>query len=196
MPCYHGGSLFALFTIILDISVDSLSDDPFGLFVARDLVYGGLLALKLLIDLEEMLHFFVDMLRNFGNVLITVIGRVSYGNGDYLLVVPSVIDHGYNADRIASYLGHGKQGLTAEHQYVEGIEVVSVGSRNKAVVGGIVGRGVKNSVENKNSCFFIKLVLTLAALLNLDNRYKILGVYAFRAYIVPDVQSITPLYKL
>ena len=65
-------SLF-LFTIIINISVNCLSDDFFGILVTRNLIDRRLFSLKLLIYLEEMLHLFI--------------GRYSFG----INVVPDVL---------------------------------------------------------------------------------------------------------
>ena len=69
-------------------------------------------------------------------------------------------------------------------------KIIAIGSGNKAIVSGIMSRGIKYSVKNNISGLLIKLVLFLTALGNLDNADKILGVNSFRRNIVPDIRHI------
>ena len=127
---------------------DGVSDDLDGALPALDVPGHGLLALQSLVDGEEVGHLVEDVVGQFGDVLVVFIGGVGEGDGNDLLVVLAVVQHGDVADGVAAHQGQGIQHLGAQHQHVQGVAVVAVGAGDEAVVGGVVGGGVEDAVQD------------------------------------------------
>ena len=81
-----------------------------------------------------------------------------------------------------------------EQKHIQGVIIVAVCTGNKAVIGGIVGRGMENSVKDYISRFLIKFILLFASLRNLNNAYKILGCYSTGVNIMPYICHSNPSF--
>ena len=171
----------------MDIAVDGFLNDLFCLVGPEKLADCGLLVFKLLVNGEKVHYFIKNVRRKLVDALDMVIVRVGHSNGDYLVVKFSAVDHSHNADGVDLNERHGQYCLRADYEYVKGVAVVGVGSRNKAVVCGIVRRGVEHSVKAQKSRALVKLVFAVAALRYLHQSRKILGGDKGRIDIVPNV---------
>ena len=177
IPCF----LFViyLFTKAFYVVVDSFLDDLYRNLALAYLVYCGVLVLKVLVYLEEVAHFVESVSGELIDVFVLIVVGIVEGNGDNLLVVSAVVDHGDNSDGVCSYKSHRLERLGAEKKNVKRVSVVAVGSRNESVVCGIVGRGIEDTVEDYKSCFLLELVFFAASLGYFNNADKILRGYSF-----------------
>ena len=142
-----------LFAEVFDISVDGVPHDGDRLCPPTDLIDGGILVFKALIYREEMPHFLKNVRRELVNIGILIIIRVVIRDGDDLFIVTTVVDHRDHTDRERAAQGQRLQRLGAKQQHIQRVVIIAVGARNKAVVGGIVGRGIQNTVEDDKPGF-------------------------------------------
>ena len=130
-----------------------------------------------------------------GNIRIQMIGGVLEGDGDDLLIQVAAVLHGDDADGEAAHQTHGANGLAAQHQHVQRVAVIGPGTGNEAVVGGVVGRGVEDTVQPQHTGILVHLVFVLGALFDLDDRPEILGLYPRRRDIMPNVHRMFLLFQ-
>ena len=190
-----GAPFLALTAIFFNISVLALDDDLDGFLAAEDVADDGLLALQALVDAEEVADFACHMVRQLRDVLIGVVGRILEGNGNDLFIETAAVLHRNNADGVALHEAQRADAFRAEHQNVQRVAVVRPGAGDEAVVGGIVSRGVENSVETQRAGLFIHLVLVFRALLDLDDREKVLGAHARWCNIMPKIHNSSPFVR-
>ena len=84
---------------------------------------------------------------------------VREGDGDDLLVVLPAVGHGDVPHGETAHQRQRGQGLGAEHQHVQRVAVVAVGPGDKAIVGGVMGGGVQNAVQDDQARLLVQLVL-------------------------------------
>lgn len=147
-------------------------NDLDGRFPSLHLARNGLLILQGFIDRKEMLHLVENVGRQILDILILIIGRIGKGDRDDLFIPPSVVQHIDVPDRVAPHQGQRLQGFGAKHQNVQGIVIVTVGAGNKAVVCGIVGRGIQHPIQHDQTGLLIQFILFLASLRDLNNGDK------------------------
>ena len=165
---------------LVDIVVDRLVDDAEGFVAWEDLINRGILVLEVLVDREEVAHFLENVARKLINAVVHIVVGIVKGTGDDLLVASAVIDHCDNSDRIRAHKRHRLDRLGTQEKHVERVAIVAKGSGNEAVVGGIVSRGVEDSVEHQKSGLLVELIFFLASLGDLDNADEVLGCDSFR----------------
>ena len=182
-----------LFAKIVNIAVDRLVDDLDRLFPAADLVDGGFLIFQVFVDGEEVTHLLKDVPRELVDVGVLIIGGIAEGNGDDLGVVSAVIDHRNDPDGVGAHEHEGLDGLRAKEKHVEGVVVLAIGAGDKAVVGGIVRRGMKDTVKLDQARFLVKLILFLASLGDLDNANEVAASDALGGNIVPNIRHFFTL---
>ena len=108
-----------------------------------------------------MAHLAEDMAGQLRYVTVGVVGGVLKGDCNDLLVHFPLILHGDDADGIAPYQAQRRKHLAAQHQHVQRVAVVRKGARDQTVVCRIVGRGIKDAVQNDMAGLLIQLVLFL-----------------------------------
>ena len=172
---------------LLGDDVQTLLDDLLRILRAPHLVHHGLLLLQIFVDGEEVGHFREDVGGQLADIVVAVVGGILEGDGDDLFIQLALIQHGNDADGIAAHQTQGLDHLAAKHQHVQRVVVVRIGAGNQAVVGGIVGGGVQDAVQNQGTRFLVQLVFFLAALFDLDDGDKVLRRDAGRGNVMPDI---------
>ena len=157
---------------ILVVSLDSFVDDSLSFIGTKELAYCGLLVLKLLIDGEEVHNFIENVWRKLINGLDFVVVGIGDCNCNDLVIKLAAVDHSHNADGVNVDEGHRIDRLHTDNENVKRVTVVRISTRNKAVVCGIVGGGVEDTVKTKQTCVLVKLILALASLGDLDESCK------------------------
>ena len=137
-----------LFTEAVDVVIDGVFNDLDRVVTGADLIDGRGLILQILINREEVAHFVKDVSRQLVDVGVHIVVGIVEGNGNDLFIVMPVIDHGDHTDGIGAYQCQRLQRFGADEQYVQRVTVIAVGTGNKAVVCRIVGRSIKNPIQN------------------------------------------------
>ena len=171
------------------IGLDRLADDLLGFLSAKQGLYSGLLVFKLLVDRKEMHDLVEDMRGQLVDRRDAEVGGVGEGDGNDLIVHLAAVDHTHHADGVDADERERIDRLGAEDKHVQWVSVISVGARDKAVVGGVVRRGIQDSVEPEQSRVLIKLVFALASFGNFYDRVKIGGGDLCGIHIVPNVHE-------
>ena len=179
--------ILALFPVLLLVRLDAFGDDLAGDDVPLGLGDVGLFALELLVDGEEMLHFVHHVRGEIVDRLIGRVGRVAVRQGDDLLVHLAPVLHRDHADREAADERAVQDRLRAEDQHVERVAVLRESAGDEPVVRGIVGRGIKDAVQDQHPGLFVEFVLLFLPFRDLDTGEKIVRGDAFGRYVVPDV---------
>ena len=139
-----------------------------------------------------MPHLFKGVAGELADVVVHVIGWVVLADGDDLLVHFAAVLHCDDAYGLAAHQGERLYGLGADDQDVQRVPVVAVGAGDKAVVRGVMRRGIEDAVEDDEAGLLVELILFLAALRDLDDGYELLGADALGVDIVPDVGHVFP----
>ena len=156
----NGLTVYKGSVIILNAFGDYLS----RLLGVEQLLYRCLLVLKLLVNSKEVHYFIENVVGQVVNGLVLIEGGIGAGNGDYLIVKGSAVDHSHNSNGANANERKGNDGLIAQNEHVEGVSVVRVCTGNKAVVCGIVGGRIKDTVKLEKSRVLVKLIFTVASL--------------------------------
>lgn len=183
----NGKHACSLFKKAFLITLDTLLDDLDCRFLVLNLFDCGFFVFQRLVNREEVAHFVKDMERKLGNIRVHIVVGIVERDRDDLFVASAVIHHRDHADGVAFHDRHGVDGFGAKDENVKRVSVIAVGSRNEAVVCGIVCRGIEDSVQTQKSTFLIQFVFFLRALRNFDDTDEIFGLNAFFTHIVPDV---------
>ena len=102
----HFAQMPALFAITLDIAVDAFFNNIHRFCLALHVINDRFLVLEVLVNGEKVLHLVKDVLRQLGDVVDIVVGRVIHRHADYLLVVCAIVEHLYHAYRVALHQRH------------------------------------------------------------------------------------------
>ena len=183
-----------LFPELLLVHADALADDFDRLVAVGDLLDGRLLVLERFIDFKEVHHLIEDVLGQFLDVVIVVVGGISVRDRDDLFVERTAVDHLDDPDGIAVDEGHGIDDLAREHEHVQGVAVLGKRARDKPVVGGIDGGSEENAVELQKPRLLVQFILCLTALGDLNERFKGFFGDAFFGNVVPDVHEMPPYF--
>jgi hypothetical protein len=89
-------------------------------------------------------------------------------HGNDLVIFIAGVDHLHVADNGCFYQAQRLNGLRAQHQNIQRIVVLPQCLRNKAVIDGIVKRGMDNAIQFQQAGFFINLVFGARALRNFN----------------------------
>ena len=89
------------FTIRLIIPFYTFLDDLNSFLSVLNIVYDCFLMFKVFIDGKKVLHLVKNVLGKLGDIIYLVVSRVAHGNADNFLVVCAVVEHFYNAYRVA-----------------------------------------------------------------------------------------------
>jgi hypothetical protein len=174
---------------VLVIALDSFVDDSLCFIGTEELAYCGLLVLELLIYGEEVHDFIENVGRKLVDGLDLVVVGVGDCNGNDLVIKLAAVDHSHNADGVNVDEGHRIDRLHTDNENVKRVTVICISTRNKAVVCGIVGGGVEDTVKTKQTCVLVKLIFALASLGDLDESCKYLGGDESRVNVMPNVHS-------
>ena len=189
-PCKSAGFLlfFVLFVSeFFAVRLDALIGYLYRRIASAELFDYRLLALEHLVYTEEVHYLVENMSRQAVDVSVDVVGGVGEGDGNNLVVQLAAVYHAHGADGGDAHQRQRVEGLGAQHQHIQRVAVIGECARNKAVVGGVVGRGVENAVELEHTGLLVHLVFVLAALGYLDTGDKIVALYSLRSYVVPYV---------
>ena len=85
--------------------------------------------------------------------------------------------------------------MVNSERHVQRVAVIGPGAGNEAVVGGIVSRGVEDTVQPQHTGVLVHLVLVLGALFDLDDRPEILGLYPRGGNIMPNIHRMFLLFQ-
>lgn len=162
-------------------------DDLHRLFLALHLMYCRFFMLQRFVYGKEMSHFIKNVSGELCDIRIHIVVGIVEGDRDDLFVASAVIHHRDHADGIAFHDRHGVDGFGAKNENVKRVSIIAVGSRNEAVIRGIVCRGIQDSVQTQQSAFLIQFVFFLRALRNFDDTDEIFGLNAFFTHIMPNV---------
>lgn len=176
-----------LFAKALDIVVKAGIDNVDCLLTALNLVNDRFFAFEGFVNREEMAHFIKYVLGKLRNIVAVGVAGVIGTDGDYFFVVFAAVLHGDNTNRSASDEGHWFDRFAANHQNVQRVAIVAIGSWDETVVGRVVGGGVEYAVKDDHTGFLVQLEFLFAALGDLDNCNKLLGSDSFGVDVVPDV---------
>ena len=155
-----------------------------------ELIDGGGFLLQLLVDGEEMHHFLDDMRRKIRDIVIAVVIRIIERDRNDLVVPVTLIEHTNDADRITANQRHGKERLGAEHQHIQRVIVVRIGTRDQPVIRGIMRRGVQDAVELDQTGLLVQLIFIFASLGDFHDRDEVVRRNAFGVNFVPDIHKI------
>ena len=136
-----------------------------------------------------MRHLIKNMPRQIHDVVIHIIHGVGEGDGDDLFIVFAAVGHGDIADGVAAHQRQRLQRLRAQDQNIQRVVVVAVGAGDKAVVRGIMSGGIKDPVQNDKAGLLVQLIFLLAALGDLNDSQKVVGMDPRGVYIVPDIHG-------
>ena len=107
------------------------------------------------------------------NIEIAGTGRILEGHGNYFFIGRTAVGHFYYAYGAALYQSHGVNCFAAEHEHVQRVAVLGICARNKSIVGGVVGGGIKHAVKPKHAGFFVHFIFIFTAGRNLNYSGKI-----------------------
>lgn len=183
-----------LFTEAVDVVIDGVFNDLDRVVTGADLVNRRGLILQIFINREEVAHFVKDVSRQLVDVGVHIVIGIVEGNGNDLFIIMPVIDHGDHTDGIGAYQCQRLQRFGADEQHVQRVTVIAVGTGNKAVVGGIVGGGIQDTVQHQIARFLIQFIFILTALGNLHNAKEIIGCDALGRNVVPNIRHKNHLF--
>src|SRR5215213_2548584 len=124
--------------------------------------------LEVFVDAEKVLDLEQQVLANVVDVSNVVSADIRRRNADDLVVTAGLIPHPEHGNGSTGDQAPGKRRLRHEHQGVERIAVLTEGSLDEAVVGGILRRGEERPVQPDPSSVVVDLILVLLALRDLD----------------------------
>lgn len=164
------------------------------LMISKFLDFDGFV-LKFFINFQKVHQFLEDVVRQFADVLVTVVLRVAIRNCNDFFVPFASVRHGHNSNRIASDKAQSLKRLGAEDKDVERVLISTICERNKAVIHWVVRAGVQNSVHNQTAGFFVEFIFCFVALLNFNASQKIFRFNAIFAYIFPNIHFCSFNYE-
>jgi hypothetical protein len=110
-------------------------------------------------------------------------------DGDDLLVERTGVIHLQNADRIGFGQGERHDRLGANHEHVERIPIFRKGVRDEAIVLRIMGRGIKDPVQNQSPGLLVEFVLVFASGADFDASDEAFGSDALLLNGMPNVHK-------
>jgi hypothetical protein len=120
------------------------------------------LALKVLIDGEKVSNFLQHVRINLGIVPDVAVTRIVLAYGEDLLVENPLVEHLKQADGAHLHHAAGKTRCIHQYQHIERVAIIAQGRWHKAVVAGVVHRGVEVAVEPEDVELLIVLVFVNA----------------------------------
>src|SRR5262249_30340007 len=120
--------------------------------------------LQILVDLEEVLDLQPVELRQMVDVTQVFLARILRGYAENLVVAALFVRHPEHTDGAAPDQAAGERRLLEQHEGVERVAVVAEGAFDEAVVGRVLGRGEKGTVQPDPPGLVIHLVLVALSL--------------------------------
>ena len=147
------------FGSLVQIALPAIHDGAARFGGAAPAGHGGHLALKFLVDGEEVLNLAAHVGEDLIHGVDLVISGIAGGNGQDLLIRLRTVHHVQHADGANFDKNSRKTGLLDENEAIEGIVVVGKSSGNEAVVAGVVKGRVERTVEAENTEFPVIFIL-------------------------------------
>ena len=138
-----------------------------------DVLYLNLLALELLVILEEAAQDEEAMIREVARFEILAEFGIVGGDGDDLVVAGARIDHGHHADGACLDEGEWLDRFLAKDEDIERIVIFRVSLGDETVVRGIEDRGVNDAVDAEQAGGLVQFVFHIGAEGNFDQGLKI-----------------------
>src|SRR5271166_68811 len=126
-------------------------------------------ALQLLVIEEEAAQHTEAMLWHLAGLVVGVELRIVDCDGDDLVVFLDRVKHRHQANRAGLNQRQRHNRFLAQHQHVEWIVILCQRLRDEAVIGGIIHRGIKHSIQLDEPALLVQFILDAGAERNFDD---------------------------
>src|SRR6185312_1978430 len=152
----------------LELAPAGLFDRPFGIGERVPPVRLDRLVFEVLVDVEEVLDFFLQLSGHVIEALDVGPARIADRHADHLVVGAFLVPHLEQGDRLHRGDATGEGGLGAHHEAVERIAVLAEVAGQEAVVGRVDRGAGEEAVEDDAVEPLVVLVLVATPLGDLD----------------------------